>query len=100
MPSAPISCSSSGSNTLLAGISGYRIRVLSYVLVVTTAVTAKFQSNATDLTGALPLGANGGVASGPSNPGSGHFITAAGEALNLTLGGNVAVAGHFAYEVV
>ena len=74
--------------------------MLSYTLVCTTAVTAKFQSGAggTDLTGAMPFGANGGV-SAPFNP-LGHFETASNTLLNLSLGSAVAVAGHICYVEV
>jgi hypothetical protein len=92
---AVISCSST-TNTIVAAVAGEQVRVLSYVLVVTTAVTAKWRSGAsTDLTGAMPFGANGGAA--PYNP-AGHFITAAGEALTLILGSGVTVGGHLTYD--
>lgn len=93
---AAISASSSGNNTIVAAVPGKKIRVLSYVLVGTTAVTAKFQSGAggTDLTGAMPIGANGVVSAGPDE---GHFETAAGALLNLNLGSAVAVSGHVTY---
>jgi hypothetical protein len=90
-----IVASSSGANAILAAVSGKKIRVLSYVIVATTAVTAKFQSAAVDLTGAMPLGATG-VLSAPFNV-LGHFETAASAALNLTLGSAVAVSGHLTY---
>ena len=96
---ASISASSSGNNTLKAAVAAKKIRVYAYVIVATTAVTAKFQSAAggTDLTGAMPLGANGGVAA-PFNP-AGWFETVAGELLNLSLGGAVQVSGHFVYSL-
>lgn len=97
---AAISASSSGNNTLIAAVASKKIRVLSYTLVCTTAVTAKLQSGAsgTDLTGAMPFGANGGV-SAPFNP-LGHFETAVNTLLNLSLGSAVAVAGHICYVEV
>lgn len=96
---APIVASASGASQVVAGVAGKRIRVLGYTLVAAAAVTAKFQSNATDLTGALPLAANGGVsaASGPDVP---SFETAAGETLNVNLGGAVQVGGHLTYMEV
>lgn len=93
---AKISCSSSVANEIVAAVTGHRYRVLNYTLVVTGAVTAKCQSASTDLTGPMPFAANGGV-SPPESPRFGHFVTAAGEALNLNLGGAVAVAGHLTY---
>lgn len=91
-----VSASSSGNNTIVAAVTGKKIRVLSYVLVSTTSVTAKFQSGAsgTDLTGAMPLGANGVVSASPDQ---GHFETVAGQLLNLSLGSAVAVSGHITY---
>jgi threonine synthase len=90
-----IAASASGVNVLLAAVAGKKIRVLSYVLVATTAVTAKFQNGATDISGAMPLGATG-VLVAPMNI-LGHFETAVNAALNLTLGSAVAVAGHLTY---
>ncbi len=95
---AAISAASSGDNTVVALVSGKKIRVLSYVLVADGAVTAKFQSDATDLTGAMSFAANGG-ASVPFCP-VGHFETASGVALQLNLGGAVGVRGHLTYVEV
>ncbi len=99
---ASVAASSSGSNTLLAApIDGSSIRVLAYVLVATSQVTAKFvsdTSNQVDLTGAMPLGDRGGVAAG-WNPG-GWFQAGSNKALCLVLGSGVAVAGHFTYQYV
>lgn len=94
---AAISESSSGDNTVVAAVSGKRIRVLSYVLIATGAVAVKFVSDAsgTDITGAMDLGANGGV-SAPHSP-SGHYQTGVGEALILNLGAAVQVSGHLTY---
>lgn len=95
-----VSASTSGNNTLIAAVASKKIRVLSYTLVCTSAVTAKFQSGAggTDLTGAMPFGANGGV-SVPFNP-VGHFETAVNTLLNLSLGSGVQVSGHINYVEV
>jgi hypothetical protein len=97
---AAISASSSGNNTIVAAVTGKKIRVLAYTLVCTTAVTAKFKTatGGADLTGAMPFGANGG-ASAPYCP-VGHFETVSGDLLNLVLGSAVAVAGHVIYVEV
>jgi len=97
---AAISCSSSGNNTIVAAVTGKKIRVLAYVIVHTLAVTAKFKSSTagTDLTGAMPAGINGTVQA-PFCP-VGYFETASGEALTLVLGGAVAVGGHITYVEV
>jgi hypothetical protein len=96
---ASISHASSGDNAIVAAVAGKRIRVLSYAIVGAGAVSAKFRSGTTDITGAMAFGANGGIAM-PFNP-VGYFETAAGAALNVNLSGAVAVAGHVTYiEVV
>lgn len=73
-----------GSNLVIAAPSATaRIRVLSALLVTTSATTVSFLSAATTISGQFPLGANGGF----SLPFSeyGWFETAPGEALNLNL---------------
>lgn len=103
--SAAIACSSSGSNQIVAAVSGKSIAVLGYVLVANGAVNAKWQSASTDKTGLLYLAANGGAVA-PVIPlsklgaGTCWFSTAAGEALNLNLSGAVAVGGHVLYREV
>lgn len=98
---APISANSSGDNTLLAGISGMKIRVLGYVLVGAGAVNVFFQSGAAGdaLTGTMTIaGAGGGNSAPPS--GLGYFETDEGELLNLNLSGAVGVNGHLTYQLV
>lgn len=94
---AAISAASSGNNTIVAAVSGKKIRVLSYKLMGDGAVTAKFQSGAggTDLTGAFAIGANGGVG-GDFCP-VGFFETGSAALLNLSLGSAVGVRGHLTY---
>jgi hypothetical protein len=97
---AKIDAASSGNNTLVAAVTGKKIRVLNYVLIAGGTVTATFQSGAggTALTGAMPFVANGGVAPGLDE--TGHFETAAGSLLNLSLNGAVQVSGHLKYQEV
>jgi hypothetical protein len=99
MASAVIACSSSGNNEIVAAAgSGRKIRVHSYVVVVTAAVDFKWRSANTDLTGAMSCAADGdGVASADAP--DGLFETAANEALNLNLSGATAVAGHVRYSL-
>lgn len=92
---AKIDYSASGSQALVAAVAGKRIRVISLFLIGAGAVTTKFQSAATDLTGAMSNAANGGFVL-PENK-SGWFQTNVGEALNLNLGGAVNVAGGLTY---
>jgi hypothetical protein len=96
---APIIAASAGNNTLVAAVAGKKIRVHNVVLVGSAAVTAQFQSGAggTNLTGAVALAANTGFA--PGFDPEGHFETAPGALLNLSLGTAVAVAGWLTYSV-
>lgn len=96
---ATISEDTLGSNELVAAVGGEQIKVLSVLLVASGIVNAKFQSNLTDLTGALlldPAGA-GFVLSPPANKDMHHFETASGEALNLDLTDDVHVGGFVVY---
>lgn len=101
MKFAKIDVSNAGANTVVTGVPTKKIRVLSYVIIAAGAVTAKWQSGTTDLSGAMPLAANGGAAPSISilAPGAmiGLFETAAGDSLVLNLGGAVNVSGHLTY---
>jgi hypothetical protein len=94
---AAIAASASGNNTVVAAVAGKKIRVLAYTLVANGTVTAKFQSGAggADLSGAKAMTTN--TVLSPSYCPVGHFETAAGALLNLSLGGAVAVSGHLTY---
>lgn len=103
--SAKIAASSSGDNTIIAGVAGYRIAVVGYVLVASGTVNAKFKDGAsTDLTGPMNLVANAGV----SAPLAGineaaqmsWFQTSAGNALVLNLSGATEVDGHCVYCLI
>lgn len=98
---AAIAASSSGNNTLVAAVTGKKIRVLAYNLIGNGAVNAKFQSGAsgTDLTGLKYIAAAGGGICAPYNP-MGWFETAAATLLNLNLSGAVAVGGELVYVEV
>lgn len=97
---AVIDHASSGDNTVVAAVAGYRIRVTSLFLVAAGAVTVRFESAAggTALTGVMTVAANG-ILVLPYNP-DGWFQTVAGELLNLELGGAVSVDGALTYEEV
>jgi hypothetical protein len=97
---AVISASSSGDNTLVAAVTGKRIRVLQFTLVAAGAVTVRFESAAsgTALTGVMSLAANAGISTTWCPVG--HFHTIAGELLNLELGGAVQVGGWLKYQEV
>lgn len=98
---AAVAAASSGDNTLVAAVTGKKIRVLAGSLTMTgTAVTIRFESGAggTALTGQMTP-AQGQTISLPFCP-LGHFETAAGALLNLELGGAQAVAGWLVYAEV
>lgn len=94
---APISCASSGSNTLIAAVPSRQILVLSVALIASGPVGITFKSAAAGaaLTGEILLLANGGFVL-PHNP-YGWFITALGELLSLNLSLAVAVGGCLSY---
>ena len=93
----PITASASGANTVITGQTGYRIRVISYVIVGSGTVNAKWQSGSTDLSGLLYLGQSTGVAAPEVD--KGHFETNSGESLNLNLSAATAVGGHITVSV-
>jgi hypothetical protein len=98
---AYISAAYSGDNTLVAAVSGKKIKVLGLVLVAAGAVTVALESGAsgTALTGDMSLTANGDlkVVFPMSEPGYHWVETAAGALLNLELGGAVQVSGCIVY---
>ncbi|MCP1832843.1 hypothetical protein [Bradyrhizobium sp. USDA 4545] len=98
---AKISVSSSGANTIVAGVAAKKIRVLAWDLMPNAAVNAKWQSHATptDLTGLYYMANQGNGIARPFNP-VGYFETVAGEALDLNLSSAVAVGGSLVYVEV
>lgn len=97
---ATISTAASGGTDLVAAPgASLRIRVLSYVIVAGGTVNVKFTSGTgpTDITGAMPLVVNAGVAA--SSDRYGLFATAANAKLSINLSGAVQVSGHLAYIV-
>lgn len=95
-----VSASATPNNTLVAAVAGKKIRVLALVGVSAGIVNAKLQSGAggTDITGAMPLVANGQIPL-QYNP-AGWCETAAGMLLNLNLSAGVLVAGVLTYQEV
>lgn len=96
---AVISTASAGANTLVAAVTGKRIRVISYALVAAGAVSVNFENGTTDITGVLPLAANSGL-SFPGTESGPAFETSPGALLGLTLSGAVQVSGHLTYILV
>jgi len=94
---AKIDTASSGATAIVSAVAGYAIRVVAFFCVAGADVTVKWQSNSTDLTGAMSLAEHGGIS---ADSHSGLFETALGAALNITLGGAVQVSGSVAYVLV
>lgn len=97
---AVIDHATSGDNTLVAAVTGKKIRVLAVYLVSAGTVTTRFESGAggTALSGQMNLVANTGLVL-PFNP-VGWFETAASTLLNLELSGAVSVDGGLTYVEV
>jgi len=95
-----IDVSALGDNTLIAGVPFNAIRVLTGMLVVSDAVTIRFESGAggTALTGQQDLIANQEYIL-PFSP-IGHFTTGVGALLNLELSAAVQVGGYLKYILI
>ena len=104
---AAISVAASGDNTLVAAVSGLKIKVLGLVMYAAGDVLARLESAAggTALTGVIRM-AGAGVGLGndsiilPMAPPGYHWVeTVAGQLLNLELGGAVQVSGFIVYQL-
>lgn len=98
---AVIDAAGNGDNTLVAAVTGKKIRVYACFLIMTgTAVTIRFESAAggTALTGQMQPTQGGGFVL-PYNP-LGWFETLSGELLNLELSGAQSVDGVLVYSEV
>jgi len=93
---AVVNATALGANTVVSAVPGRKIKVLAYSLITNTAITVKWQSATTDISGPLSLAANGGT---NVESALGLFETNIGEALNLNESGAVAatVGGHVTY---
>ena len=85
-----------GTTQLVAATAGKKIVVLNYAITLSAAGTAKFQSAATDITGAMDFAAQGGSVAAAGDSIVALFETNPGEALNLVTTGG-AGKGHLAY---
>jgi len=94
---AIIDAATSGDNTLVAAVSGRRIRVLALFLVSAGTVNVRFEDGAggTALTGQMNLVANTGFVL-PYNP-AGWFQTGTNTLLNLELSAAISVDGALTY---
>ena len=97
---AKIDAAASGDNTIVALVSGKKIRVLGGLLVAAGDVNVRFESGAagTALTGQMNLTTNSGFAI-PFNP-LGNFESASGVLLNLELSAAISVDGWLTYVEV
>jgi hypothetical protein len=89
-----------GNTTLVAAVSGRKIRVVGFIIVADGTVSITFQSGAggTALTGAMPMAANTHIHGGHNS--AGWFETAEGALLNLNLSAAVGVRGALVYIIV
>lgn len=100
---ASIDTAASGDNAIIKGAGRTtKIKVVSYVLVSTSALSVRWISKpasgtSTNLSGAMALAANGGISSPAGNPGAWLMETNAGEDLVLNLGAATQVSGHVAF---
>lgn len=92
---AKIAHNASGANEIVPAVTGKKIVVLHYNLSAASAVNAKWQSAATDISGLKYMAGTGGMVADYSP--CGLVETAAGEALNLNLSSGVAVGGELSY---
>lgn len=93
---ATISTATSGDNTVVAAVSGKKIRVTALHLVTEGAVVLTWKSGTNAISGALPYVGNSGLAMGNGASPIG-LDTVAGEALVLNLGSAIGVRGFLAY---
>ena len=103
---AAIAASTNGANnTLVAAVTGKKIRVIAFLLSFAGTVNAKFQSNqSSDLTGLIYGVANvqapsPAIPALPSGIPIGQFETNVGESLSLNLSAGVAVGGYVVYDL-
>ena len=99
---AAVSGATSGNNSLVAAVSGKKIKVLGLVLVVDSTVAVRLESGAsgTALTGVMTITVtddNPVVVLPMTTPGSHWVETAAGALLNMELSGAVQVSGCIVY---
>jgi hypothetical protein len=94
---AKIDAAASGDNTLVAAVTGKKIRVLSLFYLASGTVTVRFESGAsgTALTGQMEHTAQTGVVL-PFNE-DGWFETASGTLLNVELNTTVSIDGALTY---
>lgn len=90
-----------GDYTVVAAVTGKRIRVLAGMIAVDADQTISFEdgTGGTALTGLIPLTGDERQLVMPYAP-TGHFQTSAGTLLNLTQGGTDDIDGYIVYQEV
>lgn len=94
--------SAAASAEVIAAVTGSKILVLGFFLVVTNAGTVQFRAGGaggTIVVPAMPFGANGGIAT-PFFPFGAFSPTAASENLYMTLSGTGQVSGVICYQTI
>lgn len=95
---SPIDFTTTGDNTLVAGVGGASVRVYHLFLVVSADTNLTFKRGSTALTGAMPMLANGSIVLDfVTQP---WFTTADGEALVLSQSGTAQVSGQLGYTQI
>lgn len=97
---AIIDGATSGNNTLVAAVTGYKIRVYNVVLISGGDMTVRFESAAdgTALSGQMTVTSASGFA--PGFDPYGHFETLSGELLNLELSAATTADGWLVYALI
>lgn len=104
---AKIEATSSGDNVIAVGADfpDKRIRVLSYTVLTDVDVTIKWVSNATDISGPMPIAAKGGMTCtsnylAPGGPMALMTTLEVGDDLILNLSGAANVGGFITYYAI
>jgi hypothetical protein len=92
-----IDIASSGDNIVIAADPTKKIKILAYSFVVESAVSVQFKSGGTNLSGAMPFLANGGISSPTGTAGGWIMETAVNNAFIINLNGAIGVRGHVSY---
>lgn len=106
MLQAAISTATSGDQPIVTGKAGYKVRVVSYLIVSAGAVVVTWKSSGgTALSGPMTMATGQPIGSAYAEQRiaggyDGHFDTMAGENLVLNLGGNIQVSGHINYLLI
>src|SRR3954452_886833 len=98
---APVAAAASGDNTVVAAVTGKKIRVTRFELSASAAVNAKWRSGTTDVTGLLYFAAAGASVDSAKSGEQNDFLfeTVAGQALVANLSAAIPVGGFVNYTL-